>query len=190
MRECGHCHMDIEIRNPSGFCDHLYYPEQCDVCKKFTSPDKSEKPLYEHVAEKGCKLGSAHTGHCTCADEILNEKSSEAEGLRAKFDKAVKDLDAQLAIQEDEPSTQTDPYMCGLLNGMLLAKSDLTGCEYNPQSYKDEALAKEKAHSKRLEEACRQMIEWLKTPMNLRAESDLKAIIVYMNEALANGGGA
>ena len=26
--------MDIAIRNPSGYCDHLYYPEYCEVCKK------------------------------------------------------------------------------------------------------------------------------------------------------------
>ncbi len=29
---CKHCKMDIAIRNPSGFCDHLYYPENCKVC--------------------------------------------------------------------------------------------------------------------------------------------------------------
>lgn len=31
---CNHCHMDVTIRNPSGFCDHLYYPDNCDVCSK------------------------------------------------------------------------------------------------------------------------------------------------------------
>ena len=33
-RKCNHCGMDIKIRNPSGFCDHLYYPDYCEVCKK------------------------------------------------------------------------------------------------------------------------------------------------------------
>ena len=37
--KCKHCKMTIDIRNPSGFCDHLYYPEYCKVCSK-----KSEKP--------------------------------------------------------------------------------------------------------------------------------------------------
>lgn len=36
-RICEHCSMDIEIRNPSGFCDHLYYPELCSFCD--TRPD-------------------------------------------------------------------------------------------------------------------------------------------------------
>lgn len=31
---CPHCNMDISIRNPSGYCDHLYYPEYCKVCKE------------------------------------------------------------------------------------------------------------------------------------------------------------
>lgn len=34
MKKCNHCKGDIKIRNPKGFCDHLYYPENCDVCNK------------------------------------------------------------------------------------------------------------------------------------------------------------
>ncbi len=30
---CQHCGYPIELRNPSGFCDHLYYPDSCEVCK-------------------------------------------------------------------------------------------------------------------------------------------------------------
>lgn len=30
--KCSHCNGDIEIRNPHGFCDHLYYPDCCSVC--------------------------------------------------------------------------------------------------------------------------------------------------------------
>lgn len=31
---CPHCNMDKRIRNPSGYCDHLYYPESCEACKE------------------------------------------------------------------------------------------------------------------------------------------------------------
>jgi len=31
---CPHCRMDKRIRNPSGFCDHLYYPNYCKICKE------------------------------------------------------------------------------------------------------------------------------------------------------------
>lgn len=33
VKLCGHCGMDIAIRNPSGFCDHLYYPDCCKICE-------------------------------------------------------------------------------------------------------------------------------------------------------------
>lgn len=33
-RKCPHCDGDINIRNPKGFCDHLYYPESCEICKQ------------------------------------------------------------------------------------------------------------------------------------------------------------
>jgi len=29
---CQHCKGDIRIANPSGFCNHVYYPECCDIC--------------------------------------------------------------------------------------------------------------------------------------------------------------
>lgn|SRR3990167_4478396 len=41
QKSCDHCGMDIAMRNPSGFCDHLYYPENCGVCHK-----KHGKPTY------------------------------------------------------------------------------------------------------------------------------------------------
>ena len=31
---CRHCQGPITARNPEGFCDHLYYPENCEVCGK------------------------------------------------------------------------------------------------------------------------------------------------------------
>lgn len=38
-RVCNHCGGKVAIRNPSGGCDHLYYPENCQVCSK-TKADK------------------------------------------------------------------------------------------------------------------------------------------------------
>ena len=34
MDKCKHCGEDMAIRNPSGYCDHLYYQEYCEVCEK------------------------------------------------------------------------------------------------------------------------------------------------------------
>jgi hypothetical protein len=33
LQICPHCGGDIMIRNPKGYCDHLYYPEYCKTCK-------------------------------------------------------------------------------------------------------------------------------------------------------------
>jgi len=33
MKKCKYCGGDIEIRNPTGKCDHLYYPENCEGYK-------------------------------------------------------------------------------------------------------------------------------------------------------------
>jgi hypothetical protein len=32
--DCLHCGEPVKIRNPSGYCDHLYYPDNCEYCKK------------------------------------------------------------------------------------------------------------------------------------------------------------
>lgn len=31
---CDHCGGDIAIRNPKWYCDHLYYPDSCDYCRR------------------------------------------------------------------------------------------------------------------------------------------------------------
>ena len=49
-RICPHCDMDTNIRNPSGYCDHLFYPNNdCKICKLMRQKEvvkmKSTKPL-------------------------------------------------------------------------------------------------------------------------------------------------
>lgn len=39
---CPHCKMDKAIRNPSGFCDHLHYPDYCPVCRSPKIDPKQE----------------------------------------------------------------------------------------------------------------------------------------------------
>lgn len=38
MKKCAHCKGNIEIRNPKGFCDHLYYPDACAICSVKIKP--------------------------------------------------------------------------------------------------------------------------------------------------------
>ena len=51
IKLCKHCGGDITIRNPSGYCDHLYYPDNCRVCKKPSEKAKEEIKLPEKLNE-------------------------------------------------------------------------------------------------------------------------------------------
>lgn len=31
--KCPHCKMSKTLANPSGYCNHVYYPNNCNVCK-------------------------------------------------------------------------------------------------------------------------------------------------------------
>ena len=46
-QKCEHCKEPIEIRNPTGYCDHLHYPENCQVCEQA----ETIKTLEAKVAE-------------------------------------------------------------------------------------------------------------------------------------------
>ena len=46
---CSHCNGKISIRNPKGFCDHLYYPDNCDVCKDYGSINNKKKDEKEVI---------------------------------------------------------------------------------------------------------------------------------------------
>jgi hypothetical protein len=46
-RICDHCGGEIRIRNPKGFCDHLYYPDYCEIC----STREEVKPFEKEIRE-------------------------------------------------------------------------------------------------------------------------------------------
>lgn len=41
---CPHCGGPISVRNPSGYCDHLYYPEYCEVCQQMADAPEEASP--------------------------------------------------------------------------------------------------------------------------------------------------
>ena len=42
---CKHCNTPIAVRNLSGYCDHLHYPENCKVCQELLNPKKKIEKL-------------------------------------------------------------------------------------------------------------------------------------------------
>lgn len=112
---CPHCGMDKKIRNPSGHCDHLYFPENCPTCKSMTTPNTAENPQHyknkniEHwdVAEDwnldyllGCatKYMSRHMDKGTpildIEKSIVYTKRYLAKLIRSEYHKAVEAKDA------------------------------------------------------------------------------------------------
>ena len=51
---CEHCREPIAIRNQSGYCDHLRYPENCSICKRIT--EMREKVKITHVKCAFCNF--------------------------------------------------------------------------------------------------------------------------------------
>ena len=94
------------------------------------------KPPYRCLPKGDAEWITAKTKRFATALSTLRQ---EKDGEIARFKKAESDLDSQLAIQLKEPSVNTDAYMAGLLNGMLLAKANFDGQKgtYAPVSYVD-----------------------------------------------------
>lgn len=57
MRICEHCEGDIEIRNPMGYCDHLYYPDCCEIC---SASSKNMTADQKEIASLKSKLEKEH----------------------------------------------------------------------------------------------------------------------------------
>lgn len=61
MGICAHCGGEVKIRNPTMKCDHLYFPDNCEVCKanevkKFSHLSKllqfkSEEAFWTYIEE-------------------------------------------------------------------------------------------------------------------------------------------
>lgn len=38
---CIHCGEQVALRNPTGYCDHLHYPDYCRVCKRMKREEEA-----------------------------------------------------------------------------------------------------------------------------------------------------
>jgi len=43
LEVCPHCDQNIKERNPTGYCDHLYYPNECPICKEIYSEENIDE---------------------------------------------------------------------------------------------------------------------------------------------------
>jgi hypothetical protein len=59
-RKCPHCKGNILIRNPTGTCDHLYYPENCKIC--FARAQQEQKAAREKYKQEKKAKGFGKMG--------------------------------------------------------------------------------------------------------------------------------
>ena len=63
---CLHCNGDVEIRNPTGSCDHLYYPDCCKTCQRIIKAlNTYGNSRWDEAYEKGfwASWEQSHTDH-------------------------------------------------------------------------------------------------------------------------------
>lgn len=79
---CSHCGYSTDVRNQSGRCDHLYYPENCHICwnnQKGEAEEMSNSPEYGKV----CEHGSLKRKCEICErDQEISQLKSELERLK------------------------------------------------------------------------------------------------------------
>lgn len=79
---CKHCHMDLSLRNPSGYCDHLEYPTYCDHCNItadiFSTPTHS--PNYKVKMHKDYNIGVVTPDDSPTSPTV--EKWEQSTGLK------------------------------------------------------------------------------------------------------------
>jgi len=49
IKKCEHCGGNLAIANPSGYCNHVYYPENCKICEK---RERADEPTDAKTIEK------------------------------------------------------------------------------------------------------------------------------------------
>lgn len=81
--KCNHCKGDLSIRNPKGFCDHLHYPECCEVCE-------NEKPTTSRWHEEIIKI-VYRIGFSARFDEEKPDLEPEVEKLKTLLSKVEKE---------------------------------------------------------------------------------------------------
>lgn len=91
---CKHCECHIEIRNPTGWCDHLYYPDYCAVCQKMQETRGEVSKMSESVSvqlvrnENSESLEIGTPGKMGCL-KVYFDASKPVEEAKARVDVAL-----------------------------------------------------------------------------------------------------
>jgi hypothetical protein len=117
---CSHCGRDKRIRNPSGYCDHLYYPDSCKICQRMETkepgvekePKVGEVDLIRQYLDRyfcencntagGCKVDCPNYGKAYDKLKSLIDSSRESAKREAVKDFARKLLKNSIQVNSQE----------------------------------------------------------------------------------------
>lgn len=109
---CPHCGGDKALRNPSGFCDHLYYPENCAVCNK---PNVDKKRL--EAAAPDLLAAAKKAGHFI---ERMKAALIGVECLSGEYEQNIKPLFTAITQATGERKGDKECTHDGKPGGMCL----------------------------------------------------------------------
>lgn len=96
--KCKHCEHSIEIRNASGFCDHLYYPDNCKICKAKIAPKTKgwEEKFDEKFGHEIVRLSTFQKSIPRLKSFISKvEEQAKAEGWKDGMNDASHDVEIE-----------------------------------------------------------------------------------------------
>lgn len=113
-RECICCGGDIKIRNPKGYCDHLYYPENCNG--KCTPPVESwekelEQILIEWEGKDNAILGAVRVLSRTkrlkqfISSQIQQSEARLVEKIKKEYNKRYQKIAKEHGLKRKTPHT-------------------------------------------------------------------------------------
>lgn len=48
---CKHCGYPVEFTNLSGYCNHVYYPDNCETCKNISENMRTEEKIFHFIVD-------------------------------------------------------------------------------------------------------------------------------------------
>ncbi len=92
MTQCVHCNGDIEIRNPTGYCDHLKYPEYCETCAQRRIQEATPVDFSIDVLRGLLHLGSSNDNYRLIKKTVIQDTIARMEEQKHYLAKAHKAL--------------------------------------------------------------------------------------------------
>lgn len=97
LKACFHCGGNIEIRNPKRYCDHLYYPDSCKICKE--------------ISDLKAELSNAEAGRTNLKEQklkLVREVAEITEGSNGWRKSYANSLDRFIILRDERDKLKAE----------------------------------------------------------------------------------